>query len=253
VPLILAFYCIVGGGNPLPDFRRDLYTRVLKRMLTGLWRNSHDRQPNVGTCLQKLRAWAWSGAISHSVSGIGTWDDDIPTEHAQLNEADEDTLDHVATPVGPPDVDTGETLRRFIHRSIREHVVAEYVASLPVDQAAEALLPHIWYDPDWEYSAPAALAMHPQHDQLLRELICRASPSGQVPGELSVIDGGWEFRRLLARVAAESSQDDWSAEMAEVIGQARIELARSGRTGALVRQRHFVIFDVSGVNGAATA
>jgi len=27
VPLILAFYCVVGGGQPLPDFRRDLYTR----------------------------------------------------------------------------------------------------------------------------------------------------------------------------------------------------------------------------------
>ena len=40
VPLILAFYCIVGGDEPLPDFRRDLYTRVLKRMLTGRWRGS---------------------------------------------------------------------------------------------------------------------------------------------------------------------------------------------------------------------
>src|SRR5208282_5016807 len=29
VPLILAFYCIVGGTGPLPEFRRDLYTRVL--------------------------------------------------------------------------------------------------------------------------------------------------------------------------------------------------------------------------------
>ena len=40
VPLILAFYCIVGGGEPLPEFRRDLYTRVLNRMLTGRWRGS---------------------------------------------------------------------------------------------------------------------------------------------------------------------------------------------------------------------
>ena len=72
VPLILAFYCIVGGGEPLPDFRRDLYTRVLNRMLTGRWRGSDDRRPDVGACLQVLRAWAWSGADCHPVSGVAT-------------------------------------------------------------------------------------------------------------------------------------------------------------------------------------
>ena len=40
VPLILAFYCIVGGSEPLPAFRRDLYAKVLNRMLTGRWRGS---------------------------------------------------------------------------------------------------------------------------------------------------------------------------------------------------------------------
>ena len=171
MPLILAFYCIVGGTGPLPEFRRDLYTKVLNRMLTGRWRDDDDRQPDAGTCLQTLRAWAWDGAASnHPVSGVGTWADDIPTKRVRLGEADADALDHVATPLGPPDVDTGTTLRRFIHRSIREHLVAEHVASLPVDQAVKVLLPHLWYDPDWEYAAPAALAMHPQHDQLVAGL-----------------------------------------------------------------------------------
>ena len=175
VPLILAFYCIVSGTGPLPDFRRDLYAKVLNRMLTGRWRDDDDRQPDAGTCLQTLRAWAWDGATSHPFSGVGTWADDIPTKRVRLGEADADALDHVATPLGPPDVDTGKTLRRFIHRSIREHLVAEHVASLPVDQAVKVLLPHLWYDPDWEYAAPAALAMHPQHDQLVAglDLPCR--------------------------------------------------------------------------------
>ena len=241
VPLILAFYCIVGGGHPLPDFKRDLYTRVLKRMLTGRWRDSNDRQPDVDTCLQTLRAWAWSGATSHPVSGVGTWADDIPTGRARLGGADEEALDHVATPLGPADVDTGKTLRRFIHRSIREHLVAEHVASLPVDQAGQDLLPHIWYDPDWEYAAPTAIAMHPQHDQLLRDLICSAASSDQIPGDLSVIDAGWEFRGLLARVASESSEADWSPEVAGLIGQAREELARSDRTDDLGGATHWGI------------
>ena len=78
-----------------------------------------------------------------------------------LGEADAGAVDHVATPLGPPDVDTGMTLRRFIHRSVRELLVTGHVASLPVDQAVKVLLPHLWYDPDWEYAAPAAVAMHP--------------------------------------------------------------------------------------------
>jgi len=72
VPLMLAFYCIVGGTGPLPDFRRDLYTKVLNRMLTGRWRDDEDRQPDAGTCRQTLRAWAWDGATSHPVSEVGT-------------------------------------------------------------------------------------------------------------------------------------------------------------------------------------
>ena len=218
VPLILAFYCIVAGSGPLPEFRRDLYTRVLKRMLTGRWRDDDDRQPDAHTCLLTLRAWAWSGATSHPISGVGTWTDDIPTGRVRLGEADADALDHVATPLGLPDVDTGQTLRRFIHRSIREHLVAERVATLPVDEAVKVLLPHLWYDPDWEYLAPAVLAMHPHHDQLLRDLICRAASSDQIPIDLSVIDVGravpatprpGSLRVQRGRLVARACGDDW--------------------------------------------
>jgi hypothetical protein len=117
--------------------------------------------------------------------------------------------------------------------------VAEHIASLPLDQAVEVLLPHLWYDPDWEYAAPAALAMHPQHDQLLRDLICRAASSDQIPGDLSVIDAQWEFRGLLARVAAESSETDWSLGVAGMIGQARVELAGSSRLSDLGGAGHW--------------
>ena len=235
VPLILAFYCIVGDGQPLPEFRRDLYTRVLKRLFTGRWRGGHTRQPDVDACLDTLWAWAWAAATSHPVSGIGTWADDFPAERTRLGEAEGDAVDHIATPLGPPDVDTGKTLRRFIHRSIREHLVAEHIASLPVDQAVEALLPHIWYDPDWEYAAPAAIAMHPDHDQLLRALVRRAAKSDQIPEVMmsGLPHAEWEFRALLARVAAESSEADWSPPIAGMITQARLELARSGHTDNL--------------------
>jgi Domain of unknown function (DUF4062)/NACHT domain len=230
VPLVLAFYCIVGGREPLPDFRRDLYDRVLNRLLTGRWRGDEDRHPDVGPCIEVLRDWAWPRAEAfHPVSGVGTWADDILTERTGLGDADQDALDHVAMPLGPADVDTGRTLRRFIHRSIREHLVAQFVARLPIEQAVEALLPHLWYDPDWEYSASAAIAMHPQRDQLLRYLICHAARSHRLPRDLSVIDAGWELRGLLARIMAESGEADWSPEIASMINSARVDLVASGR------------------------
>ena len=236
VPLILALYCLLGGKEPLPDAKRDLYKRVLKRMLTGRWRGSDDNQPDVDTCLRALRAWAWAGATSHPISRVGTWADDIPTERAQLSAADQDAVDNVAAPLGFPDIDTGKILRRFVHRSIREYLVAEHVAMFPVDQAIEALLSQLWYDPDWEYAAPAAIAMSPERDQLLRGLICRAARSDYVPADLSVIDAGWEFRRLLARVASESSDADWP-ELAPLINRAREDLARSARVDDLSAAR----------------
>ena len=228
VPLILTLYCILGGGEPLPEFRRDLYTRVLRRLLSGRWRHGGDRV-DADACLDTLRAWAWAGATSHTISGVGTWADDIQAEPARIGRVEQDAVDHVATPLRFPDIDTDQTVRRFIHRSLREHLVAEHVASLSVEQAAEALLPHLWYDPDWEYSAPAALAMHAQRDQVLRQLIRRTSGSDQFPQGFSAIDGCWELRRFLARAAQESSEADWSYESTKVIGQARDELAESGR------------------------
>jgi hypothetical protein len=147
VPLILAFYCII-GGEPLPEFRRDLYNKVLRRILTGRWRGSASSSPDPDACLKVLRAWAWDTAATEHFSGTGKWADEIWTGRSGLSQADEAALDHVAIPLRY-DVDTGKTLRRFIHRSICEHLVAEHVAGLEVGQAAEKLLPHLWYDIDW--------------------------------------------------------------------------------------------------------
>ena len=48
MPLILAFYCIVGGDQLLPSRRADLYAKVIRRMLTGRWRGSGDWRPGPG-------------------------------------------------------------------------------------------------------------------------------------------------------------------------------------------------------------
>ena len=233
VPLILAFYCIIGGREALPESRSGLYNKVIKRLLTGRWRGTEDHLLDTDTCLRTLRAWAWSGAASDPFSGLGIWQDVLFTERSLLGNTANNALDHIAAPIGPPDLDNGKTPRQFIHRSVHEHLVAEYVASLDAAQAAKILLPHLWFDPDWEYAAPAAVAMHPDRNQVLRDLICRAARSTEVPDDLAAIDIGWEFRSFLARVASESSQSDWSSESGEIIEQARVDLADSGHVDNL--------------------
>ena len=232
VPLILAFYCIISGSEPLPEFRHDLFSRVLRRMLTGLWRDSSVPPQGLKAALRTLRDWAWAGAACDPLSEVGLWADEIATEPSGPGETDY-ALDNVATPLGPPDVDTGVVWRRFVHRSLREHLVAEFVAGFPVESAAEALLPHLWYDTDWEYAVPTAIAMHDHPDQLLRALIRRITMSDCIPDDVSALDAGWEIRQLFARVAAETREDVWSPAIVAAIAQARVQLARSGRTDDL--------------------
>ena len=228
VPLLLTFYCILGGNQPLPDRRAELYAQVIRRMLTGRWRGSSNWDPewDPAACMDTLRGWAWSAAASDPLSGLGDWADEFPAPRVR-NSGDRDALDHVAVPLGPPDLDTGMTRRQFVHRSVQEHLVAEYVAlRMPAEEAADELVNHLWYDPDWEHAAPAALAMHPQREQVLKGLIFRMG-AGQLNADITVIDGCWEVRRFLARVALESSEGDWSPEAAQLIGQARTDLATS--------------------------
>jgi hypothetical protein len=230
VPLILAFYCIVGGGQPLPARRADLYAKVIRRMLTGLWRGSGDRDLDADECMDTLRDWAWSAAARDAVSGVGAWEDEFPAPRVRHSRDERDALDHVAVPLAPPDPDTGKSQRRFVHRSLREHLVAEHVAlRMPAKDAAEELLQHLWYDTDWEYTAPVALAMHPQRHQVLAMLVCRVTGADQLPADLAAIDGCWEIRRFLARVAQESSEGDWSPEGRRLIEKARLDLAASPR------------------------
>ena len=93
----------------------------------------------------------------------------------------------------------------------------------PPSEAAGELLNHLWYDPDWEHAAPAALAMHPQRDQVLKDLIRRITRGDQLRADLAAIDGCREIRRFLARVARESGEGDWSPDAAEMIGRARLD------------------------------
>jgi hypothetical protein len=233
VPLVLAMYCVVGGGSdPLPEFRRDLYDKVLAYLLTSQWRGG-GAQANISLCLKRLTEWALAWATSDVVSGIGSWPEDVLTEYEMLDPADRVALDNVAWPLGPPSVYDGAVMRRFIHRSIREHLVARHTAALEVEEAVDVLLPHLWYDPDWIYTAADAIVGHPQRDRLVLALIHAASSDADA--DVDAIDVGGEFRVLLSRVASQSGEADWEQTTKDIISQARIELAKRAPPGTLDR------------------
>jgi hypothetical protein len=234
VPLILAFYCIIGAEAPLPNTKHEVYASVLWHLLSGLWRNAGSEDADSSSRLAILRCWAWDAATEDATTGIGTWADEVLTPYVQISEPDRAAVDHVATPVRLPSLATGATYRRFIHRSMREYLTAEHVATkMSAAAAATELLNHLWYDSDWEYAAPAALAMHPERDQVLKELICRAAPPGLAPGDLAGIDGCWEVRRFLSQVAAETSEASWATQSAAIITQARLDFASNGPNSLL--------------------
>jgi hypothetical protein len=239
VPLILAFYCIVTGDGPIPKTRHELYEKVIRRLLAGFWRPRR-AQPDTQACITILQQWAWQAASKHPVSGVGTWTEEFRTGpasgpvsvQAPADPAVLEAVGHIAVPLGPCDVDDGTTTRRFIHRSIREHLVAAYLATVPPEtmpheEVADELLHHIWFDVDWEHAAPAALAMHPARDLMLRRLLDRVTGGYSGPGDIEQVDGCFEICRFLSEAAVESLEGEWAPESVEVIRWARRRIAFS--------------------------
>jgi hypothetical protein len=234
VPLILAFYCILGGDQEIPERRADLYRLVIDLLLTGRWRDREDDQDyDHDECRRLLREWAWSAARDEECSGVGAWLDAFPTKPVR-DLGNNRALDHVATVIKrgvrktqvPPLEQGYQVTRRFVHRTLQEHLVAEYIAALPADQAAEELLGHLWYDPDWQYAAPTALILHEHRDDVLMLMMRRLAIDG-FRGGFAAFDGCREIRRFLATVARESAETDWSPEVADFILLARYELVSS--------------------------
>ncbi|MGH3401537.1 MAG: NACHT domain-containing protein [Streptosporangiaceae bacterium] len=226
VPLILAFYCIVSGHQQLPALRRGLYDEVVRRMLAARWRGSN-RDVDPDACMHTLGEWAWSAADDDPESGIGAWADEFDTLRAGHHSRDErDALNHVAVPLGRAHDVTGKTRRRFVHRTIREHLVATCIAGeMLAEEAAALLVRHLWYDPDWEIAGPAALAAHPERDQVLLRMLCLITGADQPPASLAEIDECREIRRFLSRVAQESDETDWPGLAGQVLRRALIDLA----------------------------
>ncbi|WP_275703371.1 NACHT domain-containing protein [Tessaracoccus caeni] len=207
VPLLLSFYCRLAGDNPvdapLPLRKHDLYDTVIRRLIAGKWRTDEATR-KVAEAYAVLTRWAWDAVkdVNH-FTGSRRWG-----ETFEPGEAAPDDLRHAVDSVAPEVAsdDEGNRFHAFRHRTILEHLVAAHIAGLKPKKALKELLPHLWFDPDWEEVVPRAIAMHKQRDELLSLLVkeVKAEPNSPIASVANEV-----LDVLLLRVVMEAGPKDW--------------------------------------------
>ena len=165
--------------------------------------------------------------LTDPYSGLGVWTEDFdrPT-HAGLSIEDLKAVERVAPIVGPAGDDDLCDTRRFVHRTIFEHLVAEHIATLSTQQALEVLLPHLWFDPDWEVTAPSAIAAHPQRGEILSSILeCWTKPG--LADDVRRKTADQQIEALLVAVATESDPTDWPQDLQNAIVDALMRAVTS--------------------------
>ncbi|RRD50450.1 NACHT domain-containing NTPase [Arachnia propionica] len=224
-PLLLTFYCMLTEqqpGDKLPRRTRELYSRIIDLLFTGRWAKDPEQGIDLSACRATLQRWAWEGVKDAVTSfGLGAWPDTFTTEQeVNLPRA----LDHVAPKQQYPAEHTftrDRVERRFLHRTLWEHLVAEHIATLTPKEAAEALLPHVWFDPDWQVTVPMAIATHPERSKLAKRL-WRHHKDNPSPVQKVI---STRLEELLLQAAGQTDPEDWTGESCDLIHDLRKHLA----------------------------
>ena len=225
-PLLLTFYCMLTEQEPdqeLPRRRRELYRTIIDLLLAGGWATTEE-PVDTAKCRAILQQWAWD-AVKDAVTpaGLGVWPETITTNRTppDVSADTERALDNVAPKQEHPSssfYDHARVERRFLHRTLWEYLVSEHIATtFSATEAAEALLPHIWFDPDWRVALPMAIAAHQKRSKLVDRLWTRhmdhPTPAQEVVNK--------HLEELLLEVAAQTDPEDWNKA-----GRARIRSLR---------------------------
>lgn len=235
VPLFLTFLCLLAPDGQLPYTRRELLVQVINRLLAAAWRRKgHDH--TLGTLLAIVQQWAWNSATNDPTTGLSAWPDILnPTVPTELTATQRARLDAIAPIISPARPGTLQPpTRRFVHRSVREHLVAQVVADLSTDEAFEHLLTHWWFDDTWAEIIPAALVMHPDRDTILQRLATATAPTAT---ELRTALNP-NTARILLRVMVESKPTDWRPASRSVLHHLRTANATT-MTRLIVQTRHW--------------
>jgi NACHT domain len=212
VPLLCAMYCIAARPDPdsperdpfdyfAPGQRLNLFDRVIRKLLVGSWRGAITgglSVENVKAALGWLEDLAVAGDIPDPAgTGLAKWPDAIPT-HRDPPSGTGEYVEHVAPP--GPHHDDLEQSRQFVHRSLRDHLMAKALCRQAPHSLVDVLIQHLWFDTDWAEVVPAVVAGHPQADALVRELTDRVS-------EISEIDPTRALQKSLVKAAALTTPD----------------------------------------------
>ena len=212
-PLLLTFYCMLTEQEPdqeLPRRRRELYRTIIDLLLAGGWATTEE-PVDTAKCRAILQQWAWD-AVNEAVTpaGLGVWPETITTNRTppDVSAAMERALDNVAPKQEHPRsslYDHEQVERRFLHRTLWEYLVSEHIATFSAAKAAKALLPHIWFDPDWHITLPMAIAAHRRRSKLVDRLWAHhtdhPTPAQKVVNK--------RLEELLLEVAAQTDPEDW--------------------------------------------
>ena len=213
-PLLLTFYCMLTEQEPdqeLPRRRRELYRTIIDLLLAGGWATTEEPVDRVA-CRTILQQWAWDGVKDAGTpAGLGVWPETITTNRTtpDVSAAMERALDNVAPKQEHPRsslYDHARVKRRFLHRTLWEYLVSEHIATFSATKAAKALLPHIWFDPDWHITLPMAIAAHNRRSRLVDRLWAHHTDS-PTPAQEVVND---RLEELLLEVAAQTDPEDWN-------------------------------------------
>ena len=154
-----------------PGQRLRLFDVVIRKLLAGSWRDAAGPKPSVDqlrAALRWLEDLAAIGDISDPVgTGLSRWPDAV-TSHGDPPAGTREYVDHVAPP--DPHEDVRDQTRRFVHRSLREHLTARALCRQPAGELAESLFQRLWFDPDWAEVIPTMIAGHPDADGLVDHL-----------------------------------------------------------------------------------
>ncbi|MGH7304843.1 MAG: DUF4062 domain-containing protein, partial [Candidatus Rokuibacteriota bacterium] len=216
VPLIAQLIAIVAPSGR-PESIRDLYDRAINRILAGEWRSIESSEA-IGpyrAARQWISAWAWRAAVEQNdpVSGLAGWKDTIEVDSPGSDPDVCNAIDNLFTVV-ERDRERQTESRKFLHETFRDHLVAEHIARLSVDEAASALEPHLWYDDRWKSIIPAAIAAHRDPRALLRRIL--VGGAGDPEAALAAFrarDGLGELGDVLVGVRSEASDSLWSGDL----------------------------------------
>ena len=212
VPLIAQLIAVAGPARTI----QEVYDRAINHLLHGQWRatEASENMSPYRAARSLVGGWAWQAAMEQNdpVSGLADWTDALAVNFPESDPTVRSAVDNVF-PVVEHDLERLTEWRRFLHRTIRERLVAGHIASLPLDQAASALEPHLWYDDTWQSIVPAAVAAHPESTALLRRVLIGGigDPEGAMAA-FRARDGLGELGDMLGRLHLEAADSIWTGD-----------------------------------------